>query len=74
MGNLLQEMLAYLSNATPEQLAKDWEELSPFSQIGPTATDFIACHTGKYPYNLDVVRSSLINNKKNPEYSSGFFF
>ena len=41
MGKLLDELLEYLSNATLEQLEKDWEELEPLSHIEADAKDFI---------------------------------
>ena len=41
MGKLLKELQEYLSNATTEQLEKDWEELEQFSHIGPEAKDFV---------------------------------
>ena len=41
MGKLLEELQEYFSNATTEQLEKDWKELEPFSHIGPEAKEFV---------------------------------
>lgn len=35
MGKLVDELLAYLSKASKEQLVKDWEELKEFNEVGP---------------------------------------
>ena len=33
MGKLVDELLAYLSKASKEQLVKDWEELKEFNEV-----------------------------------------
>ena len=73
MGKLLDELLEYLSNATPEQLEKDWEELEPLSHIGPEAEEFIRQRLGKFTFN-NLNQINIINNMKNLEYSLDFSF
>ena len=46
MSKLLEELQEYLSNATTEQLEKDWKELEPFSHIGTEAKDFVENQLG----------------------------
>lgn len=41
MGKLLDSLINYLDNATPEQLERDWKELEPFSKIGPSVDEYV---------------------------------
>lgn len=73
MGKLLEELLEYLSNATPEQLEKDWAELEPFSHIGSSVEEFIWLRLGKFTFN-NLTEINITNNMKNLEYSLDFSF
>ena len=50
MGKLVDELLAYLSKASKEQLVKDWEELKEFNEVGPEVTSFIEQSRYAIPY------------------------
>lgn len=72
MENLVEQLRAYLASATKEQLERDWEELEPWSNVGPELFSFIdeqmklqKCKYQEPIYNIN-------NNKKNPEFSLDF--
>lgn len=75
MGKLLEELLNYLSSVSPDQLEKDWKELEPYSQIGPTAEEFIKQSLGIFKYSFNKVKeASVNNNNENSEFTLGFLF
>lgn len=41
MGTLVEQLIAYLESATPEQLEEDWKELEPYNEIGPSAEEWM---------------------------------
>lgn len=41
MSKLLNDLLNFLSSATPEQLKENWKHLEPYEDIGPNARDFV---------------------------------
>ena len=41
MEDLIKNLKAYFDSATKEQLEKDWEELEPYSHIGPEIFSFL---------------------------------
>lgn len=45
MGNLVNELEDYTSNASKEQLDKDWEELKEYNNIGPTVGEYTKIST-----------------------------
>lgn len=73
MGKLVDELLAYLSKASKEQLVKDWEELKEFNEVGPEVTSFIEQSLETIQI-CDSVPEIAISNKiwKSRVYS-GFF-
>lgn len=75
MSKLLNDLLNFLSSATPEQLERNWQHLEPYEDIGPNARDFVRyCEDAyQYSYRNDVNNSIIVNNEKNPEYCFGFF-
>lgn len=72
MSKLLDDVLNFLSTATPEQLQENWKHLEPYENIGPNAGEFIKCCEYQ-SYCIDTSTSVIINDKKNPEYNFGFF-
>lgn len=38
---IITRLKEYIDNATPETLAKDWEELKPFNGFGPDAAEYL---------------------------------
>lgn len=75
MGKLLEELLKYLSSTSPEQLEKNWKEIEPYSQIGPTAEEFVKQSLGMFKYSFNKVKeASVNNNNENPEFTLGFCF
>lgn len=75
MGKLLDELLDYLSNASSEQLEKDWKQLEPFSHVGPTAEEFVKLSLGLFSRSSNQVKEvNIINTKENPEYALDFSF
>ena len=75
MSKLLDNFLSFLSSATHEQLEANWKYLELYENIGPNAREFVEYCMGYFLYSLcnDVSNSIIVNNKKNPEYSFGFF-
>lgn len=75
MSKLLNNLLNFLSSATPEQLKENWKHLEPYENIGPNAREFAEYCNNIYQYSYcnNISKSVIINNKKNPEYSFGFF-
>ena len=63
MGKLVDELLAYLSKASKEQLVKDWEELKEFNEVGPEVTSFI-----------EQSLETISNKFGNPEFTLDFFY
>ena len=65
MSKLIQELIEYLSNATPEQLEKDRLHYHQYSSVGPTIDEFLNNLLGQVNYKF---------NTKNPEFSLDFLF
>jgi hypothetical protein len=74
MSKLLDEILDFLSSATPEQLQDNWKKLEPYENIGPNAGEFVKfCLGNIYSFSKEINNTVIINSKENPEYCSGFF-
>ena len=41
MSKLVNNLLNFLENATPEQLEENWKYLEKYSNIGPNAIEFV---------------------------------
>lgn len=41
MSKLVNSLLNFLENATPEQLEENWKHLEKYSNIGPNVIDYI---------------------------------
>jgi hypothetical protein len=70
MGKLFEEFLEYISNASEEQIAKDWEELKSSNDIGPTATEYFN-YIDELTNNGDPLNEIKISNV-NPEFPLDF--
>lgn len=70
MGTLLEKLRAYLSQATPEQLQKDWEDLKEWNEVGPLASEYIEACMASWKDSV-IVFNNIIPN---PEYSLDFSF
>lgn len=75
MSKLLDDLINFLSSATYGQLKANWKYLEPYENIGPNAREFVEFFMEDFQYSLhnEVSNSIIVNNKKNPEYSFGFF-
>ena len=41
MDSILEQLKNYFKNASPEQLKKDWDELSEWNKVGPTVDEYL---------------------------------
>lgn len=41
MSKLVNRLLNFLENATPEQLDENWKQLEKYSNAGPNAIEFV---------------------------------
>ena len=41
MSKLVNSLLNFLENATPQQLEENWKQLEKYSNVGPNAMDYI---------------------------------
>lgn len=74
MSKLLDDLLNFLSSATHAQLEENWKRLEPYENIGPNAREFVKYCMGNFSYSFsNGISNPIIINKKNPEYSFGFF-
>lgn len=73
MGKLVDELLAYLANNSKEQLAKNFDALKEFNEIGPEVTSFIeqSLEINKIYDSLPGVTVS--SEFGNPEFTLDFF-
>ena len=69
MGKLVDELLAYLSKASKEQLVKDWEELKEFNEVGPEVTSFIEQSLETIQICDSVPEIAISNKFGNPEFT-----
>lgn len=74
MGKLVDELLAYLSKASKEQLVKDWEELKEFNEVGPEVTSFIEQSLETIQICDSVPEIAISNKFGNPEFTLDFFY
>ena len=72
MGKLVDELLAYLSKASKEQLVKDWEELKEFNEVGPEVTSFIEQSLETIQICDSVPEIAISNKFGNPEFTLDF--
>ena len=54
MNKILEEMLGYLNNATPEQLEDDWSRMNQVN-FGPDADEFANSFGALPKYSAEVV-------------------
>lgn len=66
MGKLLESLKIYLESATEEQLAKDWNELKKYNEVGPYVDTYIQTILD-YKF---IENNDLIINMGTPEYSA----
>ena len=74
MGKLVDELLAYLSKASKEQLVKDWEELKEFNEGCPEVTSFIEQSLETIQICDSVPEIAISNKFGNPEFTLDFFY
>lgn len=44
MGNLLNKLREYLTNASPQEIQENWDELKEWNEVGTLASEYIeAC-------------------------------
>ena len=65
MSKLLNDLLNFLSSATPEQLKENWKHLEPYENIGPNAREFAEYCNNIYQYSYcNNISKSVIYNKQ----------
>lgn len=62
MDSILEQLKNYFKNASPEQLKKDWDELSEWNKVGPTVDEYL--EDVKCFKICDTVRERLRLNKR----------
>lgn len=74
MKNIVDELKAYLKNASSEQLAQDWDDLKEFCDQGPDVQVFIE-QLNEMNYIWDVTSDEVnLKDADNPEFSLDFLF
>lgn len=73
MGKLVEELLAYLTNSSKEQLAKDFEDLKEFNEIGPEVTSFIEQSQEINKVYDSLPEVTVSSEFGNPEFTLDFF-
>lgn len=71
MSQLVDELSAYLANASSEQIAKDWKEFERYNEVGPLASSFIS--DSSFLLNSDCATQVSVTNFDNEggnDYSS----
>ena len=62
MDSILEQLKNYFENASPEQLKKDWDELSEWNKVGPTVDEYLEDVTC---FKIcDTIRKHLHLNKR----------
>lgn len=62
MNSILEQLKNYFENASPEQLKKDWDELSEWNKVGPTVDEYLEDVTC---FKIcDTIRKHLRLNKR----------
>lgn len=78
MASLLQKLKAYFEEHSFEEIQKAWEETASYDEIdSPSVEEFIT--TSKELMEIDnqqrnFPKESFINNFKNPNFGSDFFY
>ena len=62
MDSILEQLKNYFKNTSPEQLKKDWDELSEWNKVGPTVDEYLEEVTCFKIY--DTVRERLRLNTR----------
>lgn len=73
MGKLVDELLAYLANNSNEQLAKDFDALKEFNEIGPEVTSFIEQSQEMNKIYDSLPEVAVSYEFGNPEFTLDFF-
>lgn len=67
MGKLVENLKLYLESATEEQLAKDWDELKKYNEVGPNVDTYMQT---LLDYKFIEDKNLFVSNMGTPEYSA----
>ncbi len=74
MKTILEGLLSYFAQNSKGQIMKDWDEFKFYDNIGPKIDIFID-HLSQQKFDNSFLKTSNLNNlKKDPKYSSDFFY